>query len=203
LRPQKSCTVPSGPGQASSAQAGGHGRQATSACIQYIDRGRGRTSQPAAACIGPIAAPASRYDDGMSTQEPPRSARPHWQRLLWGTAGAVALLTGIVGAFLPVLPTTPLVLLAAFCFSRSSSRAEAWMLAHPRFGPMVRNWRQHRAVPLRAKQVAWVMMAISSVWAWWAMPSGLRWLPGLTCLAVGIWLYRLPSRVPAGEPPTA
>ena len=101
----------------------------------------------------------------MTAQEPPRSARPHWQRLLWGTAGAVVLLTGIVGAFLPVLPTTPLVLLAAFCFSRSSARAEAWMLAHPRFGPMVRNWRQHRAVPLRAKQVAWMMMAISSVWA--------------------------------------
>ena len=139
----------------------------------------------------------------MTAQEPPRSARPHWQRLLWGTAGAVVLLTGIVGAFLPVLPTTPLVLLAAFCFSRSSARAEAWMLAHPRFGPMVRNWRQHRAVPLRAKQVAWMMMAISSVWAWWAMPPFLRWLPGLICLAVGIWMYRLPSQVPAGaQPPT-
>lgn len=159
--------------------------------------------RPVVVCIAPVADQATRYDRGMSAQEPPHSARPHWQRLLWGTAGAAALLTGIVGAFLPVLPTTPFVLLAAFCFSRSSSRAEAWMLAHPRFGPMVRNWRQHRAVPLRAKQVAWVMMAISSVWAWWAMPSGLRWLPGLTCLVVGIWMYRLPSRVPVSEPPTA
>jgi uncharacterized membrane protein YbaN (DUF454 family) len=121
--------------------------------------------------------------------------------VLWGTAGALALAAGIVGIFLPLLPTTPFVLLAAFCFSRSSARAEAWMLAHPRFGPMVRNWRQRRAVPLRAKQVAWVMMTASSVWAWWAMPPLLRWLPGLICLAVGIWMYRLPSRVPAAAPP--
>ena len=129
------------------------------------------------------------------------SSRPHWQRVLWGTAGALALAAGIVGIFLPVLPTTPFVLLAAFCFSRSSARAEAWMLNHPRFGPMVRNWRQHRAVPLRAKQFAWVMMALSSVWAWWAMPPLLGWLPGLICLAVGVWMYRLPSRAPAGAPP--
>ena len=141
----------------------------------------------------------------MPASPPPSPANPtyrQWQRVLWGTAGAVALAAGIVGAFLPVLPTTPFVLLAPFCFSRSSARAEAWMLAHPRFGPMVRNWRQHRAVPLRAKQLAWVMMSLSSVWAWWAMPPVLRWLPGLICLAVGIWMYRLPSRVPADPPPT-
>lgn len=117
--------------------------------------------------------------------------------MLWGGAGALALLTGLVGVFLPVLPTTPFVLLAAFCLSRSSSRAEQWLLNHPRFGPMVRDWRQRRAIPLRAKQLAWVMMTLSSVWAWWAMPPVLRWLPGLVCLVVGVWMYRLPTR---GQP---
>ncbi len=128
-------------------------------------------------------------------------SRPHWQRLLWGAAGALALLTGIVGIFLPVLPTTPFVLLAAFCLSRSSARAEAWLLQHPRFGPMVRDWRERRAIPLRAKQLAWVMMAVTSVWAWWAMPGLLRWLPGLVCLVVGVWMYRLPTRRPAVAAP--
>jgi hypothetical protein len=120
--------------------------------------------------------------------------RPHWQRMLWGSAGALALGAGIVGIFLPLLPTTPFVLLAAFCLSRSSVRAEAWLLNHPRFGPMVRNWRRNRAIPLRAKQLAWVMMSITSVWAFWSMPPVWRWLPGLVCLAVGIWMARLPSR---------
>ena len=122
--------------------------------------------------------------------------RPHWQRVLWGAAGGLALLLGLVGIFLPVLPTTPFVLLAAFCLSRSSSRAEQWLLNHPRLGPMVRDWRQRRAIPLRAKQLAWVMMAASSVWAWWAMPPVLRWLPGGVCLVVAVWMYRLPTRQP-------
>ncbi len=123
--------------------------------------------------------------------------RPHWQRVLWGLAGALALATGIVGIFVPVLPTTPFVLLAAFCLSRSSEPAERWLLNHPRFGPMVRDWRRNRAIPLRAKQLAWVMMTLSSVWAWWAMPLRICWLPTLVCLATGIWMYRLPTRAPA------
>jgi hypothetical protein len=76
----------------------------------------------------------------------PTPPRPLWQRAFWLGAGALSLLTGIVGIFLPLLPTTPFVLLAAFCFSRGSARWEAWMLSHPRFGPIVRDWREHQAV---------------------------------------------------------
>lgn len=119
-----------------------------------------------------------------------------WQRMLWLVAGAISLLTGIVGIFLPVLPTTPFVLLAAYCFSRGSPRWERWLLQHPRFGPMVRDWRANRAVPLRAKQLATVMMILGSGWAWWVMPPRFAWIPTVVCLTVGTWLWRLPTASP-------
>lgn len=122
------------------------------------------------------------------------AARPLWQRALWMAAGGAALFTGIVGIFLPVLPTTPFVLLAAFCFSRGSVAWERWLLAHPRFGPMVHHWREDRSIPLRAKQLAWGMMTLTSIWAWWAMPVRIGWIPAACCLAVGVWMYRLPTR---------
>lgn len=124
----------------------------------------------------------------------PVPRRPTWQRVLWLLAGLLSLATGIVGIFLPLLPTTPFVLLAAFCFSRGSTRCEHWLLNHPRFGPMVRDWREHHAIPLRAKQLAWTMMTIGSVWAAWVLPARVAWVPALCCAAVAFWMYRLPTR---------
>jgi uncharacterized membrane protein YbaN (DUF454 family) len=132
----------------------------------------------------------------MPDAEPPAPERPRWQRVLWLLAGGLSLLTGIIGIFLPLLPTTPFVLLAAFCFSRGSQRWEAWLLQHPRFGPMVREWRAHRAIPLRAKQLATVMMTFGSAWAWWAMPPRIAWLPALLCAGVALWMWRLPTAAP-------
>ena len=93
------------------------------------------------------------------------------RRWLWLVLAYVALGLGIVGIFLPGLPTTPFVLLAAFCFSRGSARLEAWLLAHPRFGPLIADWRARRAMPLRAKQLAWVMMAGGSAVSAWLLLS--------------------------------
>lgn len=130
----------------------------------------------------------------MQVSEIPPPRRPLWVRSLWLAAGAASLVTGIVGIFLPLLPTTPFVLLSAFCFSRGCNRCEAWMLNHPRFGPMVRDWRRNRAVPLRAKQFATLMMTIGSVWAAFTLPPPLAWLPAALCAAVATWLWRLPTR---------
>lgn len=120
--------------------------------------------------------------------------RPRWQRLLWALGGAAALVTGLVGIVVPLLPTTPFVLLAAFCFSRGSERCERWLLEHPRFGPMVRDWRTRRAVPLRAKQIATLMMSVGSLWAAFTLPAQVAWMPALVCTAVAVWLWRLPTR---------
>lgn len=128
------------------------------------------------------------------TDAPLLTTRTRWLRPLWLLAGSLALLLGVVGIFLPLLPTTPFVLLAAWCFSRGSERWERWLLHHPRLGPMVRDWRATRAVPLRAKQLATLMMTASCLWAWWAIPSMWRWAPALSCAVVATWLWRLPTR---------
>lgn len=58
---------------------------------------------------------------------------------------------GFAGTVLPVLPTVPFLILAAACFARSSQRLEHWLLTHPYFGPLLRDWRERGAIPMRAK----------------------------------------------------
>ncbi|MBL8519271.1 MAG: YbaN family protein [Betaproteobacteria bacterium] len=115
-------------------------------------------------------------------------------RGLWIAAGLAALATGIVGIFVPLLPTTPFVLLAAYCFSRGSARLENWLLAHPRFGPMVRDWRDRRAVPRNAKWLASGMMVIGCAFSATQLVGLWVWVPPLFCACVAAWLWRLPDR---------
>lgn len=124
---------------------------------------------------------------------PPPPSRARWVRWVWLICGGLCLLLGVIGIVLPLLPTTPFVLLAAYCFSLGSARYEQWLLSHPRFGPMVRDWRSQRAVPLRAKQVAWGTMTLSSFIAWWFMPTNIGWIPGACCALVALWMWRLPT----------
>lgn len=87
-------------------------------------------------------------------------------RFLFLSLGWLFVALGIVGAFLPVLPTTPFLLLAVACFARSSPRLEAWMLDHPKFGPSLRDWRERGAIPTKAKIAAVVMMSASYAIFW-------------------------------------
>ena len=79
-------------------------------------------------------------------------------RLLWQAAGLTALGLGIVGIWLPLLPTTPFLLLAAYCFSRSSERLHTWLVTHRQFGPLIENWNQHGAISRRAKWLSAISM---------------------------------------------
>ena len=80
-------------------------------------------------------------------------------RALWFVVGSVALGLGALGVALPLLPTTPFLLLAAFAFARSSDRWHAWLLNHRVFGPIIENWRRHGAIDRRTKAVSAVSMA--------------------------------------------
>ncbi|NJN45260.1 MAG: DUF454 domain-containing protein [Candidatus Competibacteraceae bacterium] len=79
-------------------------------------------------------------------------------RILWFIGGCFALACGVVGAVLPLLPTTPFLLLATFAFARSSPRLYAWITEHPRFGPPINDWHAQGAIGRNAKVTAVTMM---------------------------------------------
>ena len=93
-------------------------------------------------------------------------------RLVWLTLGLAFLAVGLVGVVLPVLPTTPFLLLAAGCFANSSPRLHGWLLGHPVFGPPIRNWEENRAISRPAKRLAVCSMAV--VFAV-SLVAGLSW----------------------------
>lgn len=81
-------------------------------------------------------------------------------RLFWLATGWLSLTLGAIGVVLPLLPTTPFVLVAAFAFSRSSSRFHQWLLTHKLFGSLIRDWQQNGVISLKAKLLATASMVL-------------------------------------------
>ena len=117
-------------------------------------------------------------------------------RALFLVAGVVSLGLAVAGIFLPVLPTTPLVLLAAACFARSYRPFHEWLVAHRLFGPLVREWHEHRSIPYRTKLLAIGMMAgaLTVSIVFFVDPPWLKASLAAFGVALGAWMYRLPSR---------
>ena len=80
------------------------------------------------------------------------------KKSVYVSLGVLCVALGIVGVALPILPTTPFMLLAAFFFAKSSARLHHWLLNHPRFGPQVQNWQAHGAISKNAKILAVLTM---------------------------------------------
>lgn len=82
-------------------------------------------------------------------------------RAAWLVAGGIFVGLGALGAVLPLLPTTPFLLVAAFAFARGSDRLHAWLLGHRRFGPLIRDWQAHGAISVATKRLSVAVMAMT------------------------------------------
>ncbi len=112
---------------------------------------------------------------------------PLHHRLFWLTVGLASLALAAVGVLLPLIPTTPFVILAAFCFMKSSRRLHDWLVNHRVFGPIIVDWREHGAISRPAKRVA-----IASMGAVFVLSLALKapaWVLAVQApvLAVCIW----------------
>lgn len=115
-------------------------------------------------------------------------------RILWAGLGWVAVALALAGIPLPLLPTTPFLLLAAFCFARSSPRLHAWLLDHKTFGPVIRKWRDHGAIPRRAKVLAVSMMAATfAASALLGAPGFVLVIQAVVMTSVSIFLITRPE----------
>jgi uncharacterized membrane protein YbaN (DUF454 family) len=100
-------------------------------------------------------------------------------RLFWLFAGLVFLAIGAIGVILPLLPTTPFLLLAAYCFTRSSPRMHRWLHNHPAFGPLISNWNQYGSIDRRSKIIAMIIILMTPLMTlligvpWWALATQL------------------------------
>lgn len=123
--------------------------------------------------------------------------RPMWERGLWLVGGLFFVAVGAVGIVVPGLPTTPLLLLAAACFARSSPRLYAWLLRNKTFGPLIDDYRAGRGVSMRVKVSAICVMAVFVTFAL-LVPLRGRPVPAVivaTLALVGAaYIIRLPTR---------
>jgi uncharacterized membrane protein YbaN (DUF454 family) len=105
-------------------------------------------------------------------------------RPLWIALGLFFVALGVIGALLPLMPTTIFLILAAGCFARSSPRLETWLLTHKRFGPTLVAWREEGAIPPRAKVLACGGIAIGYAIFWWGARPSL-WIDLVVALVMG------------------
>lgn len=131
----------------------------------------------------------------MPTHLPP-STRHH----LLAAFGWLCVGLGALGAFLPVLPTTPFLLLALWAFSRSSPRLHRWLLEHRWLGRYVRDWERHRVIPARAKVIAVTTMVLSLSWAVFHSTAPWYALAAMAAImAYGAWYILSKPSKPSAE----
>ena len=129
--------------------------------------------------------------DPLPSSAPVRKVRFRWA---WWLLAYAALGLGVIGIFLPGLPTVPFILLSAFAAARGSERLHRRLLDDPRFGPMIRDWQQHGAVSRRAKRLAVAMMSLCAVIMFLTAPRWWMAASGTAIMAVvATWLWRRPE----------
>ena len=116
-------------------------------------------------------------------------------RILFVALGTLFVALGILGAFLPVLPTTPFLLVAAACYARGSTRFYNALLNNRAVGPLILEWRRHHSVPFRVKVTAIALMSVTLIVSILTLES--PWLQAMLAalgIALAACLWRIPSR---------
>ena len=118
-------------------------------------------------------------------------------RIVYLALGWLFFGLGVLGAFLPVLPTTPFMILALWAFSNSSERLRTWLYNHRIFGPSLQRWQEHGVIPARAKMASIGAMSISLGYLLFYSDLSWPWLAGTAALrAYGAYvMLTKPSRV--------
>ena len=132
----------------------------------------------------------------MTARPQPAEHRSRWVRGAFLALGSIALALGLLGIFLPLLPTTPFVLLAAACYARGSRRFYDWLIANRTFGPIILEWERHRSIPYRTKITAIVLMSTTLAISitFFVQPLWLKGALAAMGAALAVWMYRIPSR---------
>ena len=119
-------------------------------------------------------------------------------KIVLNIVASIAVVLAILGLFLPLLPTTPFLLLASACYARGSTRMHTWLLQNRLFGETLRNYENNKAIPLRAKVVALLLLWSSMLYSIWSVGQpALKWM--LLAIGIGVtaFLLRMKTLRPA------
>lgn len=150
-----------------------------------------------------MAEPSASLPPDPPTDDAPRHGKV--VRIGWLVLGLFCVALGVIGAFLPLMPTTIFLILAAGCFTHSSPRLEAWLLHHPRHGPALRAWRAEGAISRRGKQAACLGMTVGFLLFCLISRPGPLSAAGVAValIACAAWIITrpLPSDIALGDAP--
>ncbi|MDZ3831252.1 MAG: YbaN family protein [Sphingopyxis sp.] len=115
------------------------------------------------------------------------------KRHFYFVCGCLSLALGGIGAVLPLLPTVPFIILAAFCFARSSPKLEAWLVHHPSFGPHIVAWRDKGAISRKGKVAGLLGFAFSILISLVLAPWPWMLVPVVAAVIGGSWIWTRPE----------
>jgi len=127
--------------------------------------------------------------------------KSHTLRLLYLCIGCLAVGLGVIGAFLPIMPTVPFLIVALWAFSKSSERFHSWLYHHKTYGPMLRDWDEYRVIPLWGKIWSSVAMftSLSMMIFVERIPHWALLSTAIMMFFIGIYICSNPSKKPEGD----
>ena len=119
------------------------------------------------------------------------------KKIILISLGWLCVSLGFIGIFIPGIPTTIFLIIALWAFTKSSKKLRFWLLNHKLFGPILRNWQEHKVVPLRAKILMVVLMIFASILFYYSLQKLFLTIGLIIILVlVAIYVISLPSKIP-------